>query len=153
MENYSKTLRAAGPLIACLGTAWLGAQFRPGAWYEGLQKPPFTPPNIAFPIAWSILYTGIAIAGFLGSRRGEEGRSAMRFYYLQLALNALWTPLFFGMQSPLIALIEILILLVAIVWTIRSFWRISPLSAYLMLPYLSWVTFATYLTAGIVYLN
>lgn len=153
MENYFKRVRPAIPPLACLGTAWLGAQFRPGGWYEGLEKPPFTPPNIAFPVAWSILYIGIAVAGSLIARRGEESKRAMRFYYLQLALNALWTPLFFGMQSPAAALIEILILLVAIWCTVRSFWGISRLSAYLMLPYLGWVTFATYLTAGILILN
>lgn len=146
-------LRLFLPVVCCLAVAWLGAQFRPGPWYEALQKAPLTPPNLAFPIAWSILYTLIGISGVLIERRGSSGGEARRAYYLQLLLNGLWTPIFFGLNMPLLGLVEIIALLIAIFITIRRAMKVSRTAGYLLFPYLVWVAFATYLNAGIVLLN
>ena len=119
-------------------------------WYQKLEKPSFNPPRWVFGPAWSTLYVLMGIADFLVSREGGEAASkAKRIYRVQLALNAVWSVLFFGLRSPLAALFEIVFLWVAILMTIVAFWRVSKLAAALLVPYFLWTTFATVLNGAI----
>lgn len=119
-------------------------------WYRKLDKPSFNPPRWVFGPAWSTLYLLMGIADFLVSREGgEEARNAKGIYRVQLVLNAIWSVLFFGLRSPLAALVEIVFLWVAILMTIVAFWRVSKLAAALLVPYFLWTTFATVLNASI----
>jgi tryptophan-rich sensory protein len=119
--------------------------------YEGLAKPWFNPPNGVFPVVWTILYVLIAIAGWLAWRAGA-GRRLIPFF-VQIALNVVWSFAFFAAHSPAAGLAVIGALWLAIVWTILSFWPISRPASYLLMPYLAWVTFAALLNAGIFWLN
>lgn len=121
-------------------------------WYRTLNKPAFNPPDTIFGPVWSLLYLLIGIAAYLVARDGRQGRAlstARTFNWVQLALNTLWSLLFFGRRSPLAGMVEIVFLWVAILLTILSYWRISRLAALLLLPYLLWTTFATFLNIAI----
>jgi len=125
------------------------------AWYATLNRPPLTPPNWVFGPVWTILYLMIAAALFL-FYRDERDRVPMRINALigaHLASNLAWTPLFFGRQNPAAALADILFLVVTLIAIIAHFWRKHPVSALLLIPYLAWVTFATYLNTGFWLLN
>lgn len=132
-----------------------GARFQPGPWYAQLIKPPLTPPDAVFPVAWTLLYLMIAIAGWLAWQVPDSPlkRYAFSCYGLQLALNAAWSWLFFGLQQPVAGLVDIVLLLAAITINIVWFRPLSRLAAILLVPYLAWVGFALYLNAGIVWLN
>ncbi|SEK78578.1 TspO/MBR family protein [Halomonas daqiaonensis] len=136
-------------------TAMSGIATPPGDWYAGLVKPPLTPPDLAFPIAWGTLYLLMAIAAW---RATLAAPAASRWYTLwpfvaQLAVNALWSILFFGLHWMLVALVDLLLLWGLIVLTLRRFARVSPLAAWLLVPYLAWVSFAAYLNAAVWWLN
>jgi tryptophan-rich sensory protein len=137
--------------------AWLGNTVTmPSipAWYAGLQKPPFNPPNSVFPIAWGILYTLMAVAAWFVWRTGSPARRpALIAFFVQLAVNVAWSFAFFGAKNPLLGLVVVFALLAAIVWTIVTFARVSRTAAWLLAPYLAWVCFATLLNASILYLN
>ena len=140
-------------IIAVLTTGlligWLTA---PGDWYEGLAKPSFNLPNWIFGPVWTGLYLLIAVAGWrLWSR--APASSAMRLWFAQMGLNWLWSPTFFGLQAPTLALIIILILVTTIIVFIVSSRRIDTTSSLLFVPYLAWVAFAALLNAAIVVLN
>ena len=145
-------------LAACYGAAFLGQlATTPNVptWYAGLAKPAFNPPNAVFPVVWGILYTVMAVAAWLvwrtpPSRMRTIGLSV---FAAQLALNAAWSWAFFGAHSPLGGLIVIILLIAAIAWTIAAFWRTSRVAAWLMAPYLGWVSFASLLNASILVLN
>jgi benzodiazapine receptor len=125
-------------------------------WYAVLRKPPFNPPDWIFGPVWTTLYIMMGIAAFLVWRNGLENkivRIALACYIVQLALNAIWTPLFFGLHSPLLGLIDIVLLFNAITVTIYAFFQISRPAAILLIPYLAWVFFATVLNASIYILN
>ncbi|SRR5690606_33770482 len=122
------------------------------AWFEGLDKPSFQPPDAVFGPVWAGLYLLIIAAGWLVWR--EVGVSAVLVpWVVQLALNLGWSVVFFGLESPGWAVAEIALLLAAIVWTIVSFWPVHRLAALLLVPYLGWVGFATALTVAIASLN
>ena len=133
--------------------ALFGAQFEPGLWYEALRKPPLTPPSWVFGPVWSLLYLTIAVAGWLIWRARRNRVPALALWGVQLALNAAWSFLFFGLQRQSLALLEIGILLVFIVATAVVFFRVRPLAGALFAPYAAWVAFASYLNAGLWYLN
>jgi len=137
-------------LVAC--AALFGAQFEPSDWYGVLVKPPLTPPNWIFGPVWSVLYVLIAVAGWLVWRSGAPWH-ALGLWGAQLMLNALWSYLFFGLQRPGIALVEISLLLGFVAATTLSFARVRRLACALFVPYALWVAFATYLNAGLWYLN
>lgn len=139
-------------LLVALAAA-SGAMFEPGAWYEALRKPPLNPPNWIFAPVWTLLYLGIAVAGWLVWRKGAATTVPLGFWLAQLALNALWSYLFFGINQTGLALVEIVVLLVMVVSTAVAFLRIDSVAGALMIPYAAWVSFATYLNAGIWYLN
>ena len=140
-------------IAVCLGGGLLiGINNIPGAWYQSLVKPSFNPPNWIFAPAWSILYVLIGIAGartWLFARRSP----AMALWGLQLVLNFLWSPLFFGLQRPSLALLVILPLLLVILAFITLVWNRDRPSALCFLPYAAWVAFASLLNASIVALN
>lgn len=148
-------LGLCGWLLLCFAAASLGALFPPGAWYAALQKPSWNPPGWIFGPVWSALYTMMAVAAWLAWQRGgfaAQGR-ALGAFLAQLALNALWTPLFFGLHWPGVAFAEIVLLWLAIAWTIALFWRVQRAAAYLLLPYLAWVSFAAVLNGALWRLN
>lgn len=125
-------------------------------WYNQLNKPSFMPPSWLFGPVWTILYILIASAGFLVWEKGLQDKKvkiALLVFLVQLVLNVLWTPLFFGMKLLLIALIEIVILWITIAITIVLFRKISLTASVFMLPYLLWVSFAVLLNASIYNLN
>jgi len=125
-------------------------------WYANLVKPPGNPPNAVFGPVWSVLYVlmGIAFARVWHlSPAGPEKRRALVLFAVQLILNLAWTPLFFGAHLTGLALIEILTLWGFILLTLLSFRRLDPVSGWLLLPYLVWVSYATYLNAGLWWLN
>lgn len=126
------------------------------SWYATLQKPAFTPPNWLFAPAWITLYLLMGIAAFLVWRVGLENRrvrTALIIFLVQLVLNALWSVVFFGMQSPLYGVIVIAILWLMILLVILKFARISAAAAWLLVPYILWVSFATALNISIWILN
>jgi translocator protein len=124
----------------------------PRAWYLSLARPPGTPPNWVFGAVWTGLYTMVGVAGWLVWRRGTTTRP-LRLWGWQLAANACWTPAFFGLHSPPLALAVIVLLLVLIVLTMHAFWRVRRLATWLMAPYLAWTGYAAYLNAGFWWLN
>jgi benzodiazapine receptor len=125
-------------------------------WYEQLNKPSFQPPDWLFGPIWTVLYILMAAAVFLVWQRGFDKKSvriAMSFFAIQLALNACWTLIFFGLNSILGGLIEIIILWAAIVITTIQFKKVSTAASVLMLPYLVWVSFAGLLNTSLYILN
>ncbi len=131
----------------------LGAIYAPpGVWYQALNKPTWNPPSWLFAPVWTFLYVSMAVAAWLVWKRGSE-RPALRYYLVQLALNALWTPVFFGAHQLGWGLVVIIALWAAIVLTLREFWAVSRPAAWLLVPYLAWVSFATFLNFTILRLN
>lgn len=126
-----------------------------GDWYPTLNRPPLTPPDAVFGPVWSVLFGLMGLAAWhVWRRTGLLGAPvAMGLFLAQLALNLGWSVLFFGIQRPDLALVEILILWPVILATLIAFWRIDRIAGALLLPYLLWVAFAIYLNAGFVYLN
>ncbi|EJN08858.1 tryptophan-rich sensory protein [Bradyrhizobium sp. YR681] len=136
-----------------VGLGWLiGATNLPGTWYAGLAKPGFVPPNWAFPVAWTILYVMIAIAGWRTFRRERMGK-AMQAWAAQLALNFAWSPVMFTMHGIGAALVILICLFVAIVTYIGLEASRDRLAAALFVPYAAWVAFAGVLNAAIWRLN
>jgi len=157
IENTpGRTLLAlAGWLSLSLAAASLGAFFGPGDWYASLEKPWWNPPGWIFGPVWTALYTMMAVAAWLVWRQGGWGKQSkpLLFFLAQLALNALWTPLFFGLHRPRVAFAEIVLLWLAIVATLTAFRPVSRLAAWLLAPYLAWVSFAAALNFTLWCLN
>jgi len=149
----------AALLVVCLGVGALGsAATTPNLepWYASLRKPAFTPPAIAFPIVWTTLYVMMAVAAWRVWRADAAyfpKRAALVAFFVQLVLNAAWSWAFFAAQSPGLGLLVIVLLLVALVWTIIAFARVSRLAAWLLVPYLAWGAFATVLNGAIFAMN
>ena len=122
-------------------------------WYNSLNKSPLSPPNIAFPIAWSILYLLMAISVSIIINHNPIDKKSVIVFAVQLILNFFWTFIFFGLKQPLFALIEIIVLDIMIIITISRFKNISKLSSILLVPYLIWCLFASYLTLHVVMFN
>lgn len=137
----------------------IGAVFTTPAiptWYAGLIKPELAPPNWIFGPVWTTLFALMGIAAFLVWQKGIQRRDvkiALGVFLTQLILNTLWSVIFFGFQSPGVALIEIVILWIAILVTILTFAKISKRAAWLLIPYILWVSFASYLNYAIWMLN
>src|SRR3989338_10314722 len=124
-------------------------------WYIALIKPSFSPPNWIFGPVWTLLYFLMGISFYLIWKQGWKNKVKIAgvFFLSQLALNFLWSFLFFGLRSPLLGLIDILALWGLIVITMKKFYPLSKLAFYLLIPYILWVTFATILNASILILN
>jgi len=141
-------------LVGVIGSVFTVSAI-PG-WYAGLVKPALNPPNWVFGPVWATLYTLMGITAFLVWKNGwekNEVKAALGVFGLQLFLNTTWSIVFFGLHSPGWALLNIIILWIAIVWTMTVFYRISKPAAYLLLPYILWVSFALYLNYSIWMLN
>ena len=159
----SPWLRLAAAILPVAATAVVGSlstQAEIGGWYAQLNKPWFNPPDWVFPVAWTILYTMIAIAlwRLLGARPrtgpSREGwRLALAAFLVQIALNAAWTPVFFSAHAIALGLVVVAMLLVMVLWTIRLTWRFDRLAAWLLVPYAVWVAFATILNAAVLRIN
>jgi len=121
-------------------------------WYLSLVRPPLTPPNFLFGPVWSVLYLMIGVAGWLVWRRQGAGR-ALRIWGWQLAVNAAWSPVFFGLQRIGLALAVAAALVATVALTVRAFARVHRPAAWMMAPYLAWTCFAAYLNAGFWWLN
>jgi len=121
-------------------------------WFADLDKPAFYPPGALFGIVWTVLYVLVAVAGWLAWRRGGGSRVVVP-WAAQITLNLGWSLVFFGLRQPAWAMVVIIALLAAIVWTIVAMWPHDHAAAYLMAPYLLWVAFATVLNGAIVALN
>ena len=142
---------AAFLVVVIGGGLSIGFMTRPDAWYAGLAKPPFNPPNWVFAPAWTLLYVLIAIAG---ARTFEQGLGvAFGLWLAQLALNFVWSPVFFRLHRPGLALAIVAALLAVILAFIVQRWDVDLVSALLFVPYAGWVAFATLLNASIVVLN
>ena len=128
------------------------------AWYKSLNQSPLTPPNWVFPIAWTILYALIIASGVVFLSAATTIRDAVRspgfFYYCAAwVLNLSWSQIFFRFQRPDLSFVVILAMLTFIALNIRAFYQVSRLAAYLLVPYVAWVSFATYLNGYIVFMN
>jgi translocator protein len=157
MNRYSKILVC---VATCLAIGFLSGQVTKDAiltWYPTIEKPIFNPPNWVFAPVWSLLFMMMGVAAGLvwtkleGSK--EVVRKALIFFAIQLALNSLWSYLFFGLHNPFLALIEIVLLWLLIYETYNQFVKINKIAGYLLIPYLLWVGFATILNANIWWLN
>lgn len=157
LSMWLAVLIAILPVVAAslIGSAVTVPQI-PG-WYAGLIKPPFNPPNWLFAPVWTTLFALMGLAAFRVWRlpNGTPGKAkALLAYHIQLALNMLWSCVFFGLNSPIGGLLVIVLLLVAMIWTMRCFAALGDrLSAALFVPYLAWVSFASLLNASIWWLN
>ena len=147
-----------GLALVCLGVGAAGglATGRSvGTWYAELRKPAWTPPGWLFGPVWTVLYASMAVAAWLvWTKAGARAAAVpLALFAVQLALNAAWTPVFFGLRLPGPAFAVIVALWAAIVATGAAFWHVRPVAGMLMLPYLAWVTFATGLNFAIWRLN
>jgi len=135
--------------------AWVGAMFTPGEWYVQLQKPSWTPPGYVFGPVWTLLYAMMGVAAWAIWRKSGIARAIapLTIFVVQLILNGLWSWVFFGLQNPGLAFVNIVALWLMILATTITFWRHSVRAAVLLLPYLVWVTFASVLNFEIWNLN
>ena len=157
MANWLKLIIAlALPQLAGLG-GLLFTDTGESSWYQGLTKPSWNPPGWVFGPVWTTLYILMGIAFYLvwksETTSRETKKAAIAFWIIQLVLNFFWTIIFFGAQSPFYAFIEIVVLWLSILVTIILFARINKLAAWLMVPYILWVSFASVLTYTIYQLN
>lgn len=122
--------------------------------YKTLNKPPLSPPGILFPIVWTILFIlmGISIYRIMVSNNDKKNEARL-IYFIQLIINACWTPIFFGLQEFFLAFLWILMLILLVITMILLFFKIDKISAYLNIPYLAWLLFACYLNFGVFILN
>jgi benzodiazapine receptor len=152
-------IKLAASVVVSLLAGFIGSFFttpKIAGWYAGLNKPSFTPPGWLFGPVWTALYVLMGIALYLVWRKGLAAkgvRAALVIFFAQLVLNALWSYAFFGAESPLAGLVVIIALWAMIVASIAAFAPISPVAAWLLVPYILWVTFATVLNASIYFLN
>jgi len=142
-------------VLAAVAAGWIGSNFMPGEWYTSLAKPAWNPPSSVFGPVWTILYVLMGVAAWLVWRKaGFSGaRVALSLFIVQLVLNSLWSYLFFGLQKPMVAFVEILVLWCAILATLVSFWKVRPSAGALLIPYLCWVSFAAALNYQLWRLN
>ncbi|MEM1074158.1 MAG: TspO/MBR family protein [Pseudomonadota bacterium] len=139
-------------LLACLGAGATGGLFPPGPWYRGLTKPWFTPPDWVFPVTWTTLYLCMSIAGARVAM-AEGNALAMALWSMQIAFNALWTPVFFGLKNIRLGMAVVVFLWGTVLATLLVLWAVDWLAGLLFVPYLIWVTIAAALNAEIWRLN
>jgi tryptophan-rich sensory protein len=147
-------------LVVCVAFSFLaavgGAFVSPDStWFQNLEQPAFQPPNWLFGPVWSALYLMIGVSLWLVWRRGMlfKDLKLTVVFAAQWFLNFLWSVLFFGLQNILLALVWIVVLLGFIIWTLALFWKVDRWAGILLIPYLLWVSFATFLTATLFSLN
>jgi benzodiazapine receptor len=150
--NYAKLVVSIG---ICLLVAFIAGMFTSSSvstWYANLNKPSFNPPSWLFGPVWTVLYILMGISLYL-VWNANGSKTALVFFGVQLALNFAWSFLFFSMHNPLVAFVDILLLLSMIVLTTIQFYPISRTAAYLFIPYILWVSFASILNFSIYWLN
>ena len=128
-------------LAACGAAGATGSMFEPGKWYEGLDKPVWTPPGIVFPLVWITVYIAIAYAAMRIALLDGAGQ-ALAFWAAQIAFNTLWSPVFFGLKRMRAAMAILCFLWVSVAATMISFWVLDPVAGALFAPYLLWVSIA-----------
>jgi benzodiazapine receptor len=152
-------LKLVASIFICQCAGIIGSLFTTRAipqWYAHIHKPAFTPPNWVFAPVWTMLFTLMGIAAFLVWRKGLRTtgvKHALSIFLLQLALNSLWSVVFFGGRSIIGGLAVIVFLWLAILWTMSRFFVISRPAAALLIPYIAWVSFAFILNVALVFLN
>jgi len=152
-------LKLVVSILACQCAGFIGSIFTMPAiptWYETLAKPSFTPPSWLFAPAWVTLYVLMGVAAFLIWRKGLDIRNvktALIIFLVQLVLNALWSAIFFGAKSLIGGAVVIVLLWIAILFTILRFFKISAAAGGLLIPYILWVSFASVLNISILALN
>ncbi|MBI4004968.1 tryptophan-rich sensory protein [Candidatus Roizmanbacteria bacterium] len=155
----SKTSKLVTAVLGCELVGILSIPFTFVAiptWYVTLNKPAFSPPNWIFGPVWTALYFMMGVAAYLVWQKGlknKKVRRALVYFLLQLGFNFFWSIIFFGLRQPLLAFVDIVLLWGAIFITIMQFSKLSKPAAYLMIPYLLWVSFAMVLNLSIVSLN
>ena len=142
----------------CLFFGFLGSFFTSSSindWYVSIKKPSFNPPNWIFGPVWTFLYVlmGISLYTIINRRFDKKVKSGIITFGIQLTLNFFWSIIFFGLKNILLAFIEIVVLWFFIIVTILKFWRIDKRASYLLIPYLTWVSFAAVLNFSIYLLN
>lgn len=151
-STFQQALVLLGFIVLTFLAPLAGAFTPPGAWYQTLNKPSWNPPPWIFGPVWTLLYLGMAVAAWLVWKRGGQGQ-ALRLYVVQLALNAAWTPVFFGAHQLGAAFIVIVCMWIAIFLTQRAFQAVSRPAGLLLVPYLAWVSFASMLNFTLWRLN
>lgn len=151
-------IKLIASIVICQLAGIIGAFFTTpsiSGWYADLNKPFFNPPSWLFGPVWTLLYLLMGVSLYLvWSQKNQAGKKlALTIFAIQLGLNSLWSIVFFGLQLPWVAFLEILVLLFFIVLTIVKFFPISKKSAYFLIPYLLWVSFASILNLYIARLN
>jgi len=145
-------------VVICLAAGRLGAALTEPAlegWYDTLQKPNWTPPDVVFPVAWSVLYVTMGIAAWLVWKTAERGelRLPLTLFFSQLVINVLWSFSFFGQRSPFLGLICLGALVLAVILTTIAFTRVNRAAGWLFLPYLLWLGYAGALNFAIWKMN
>ncbi len=164
MESYDRTTirsfpKLAAAILLCVIVGSIGSLVTitgPGSWYTTLQKPFFAPPNWVFAPVWITLFVLMGIALYLVWESGTQHRDvrvALGMFGVQFVLNVLWSFFFFGLRSPLLGLVDILLLWMMIAVTIIVFYRVNKRAAYLLIPYIAWVSLATALNGAIYFMN
>ena len=139
-------------LAACFAAGSTGGLFPPGPWYRKLAKPSWTPPDWLFPVAWTVLYLCMAAAGARAALAESNGL-AMALWSLQIALNGLWTPVFFGLKRIKLGFAVLCLLWLSVGATMLALWQVDWIAGLLFLPYLVWVTVAGALNLSVWRLN
>lgn len=157
--DRNKILKLIAAILVCQFAGFIGSFFTAPSvttWYASIQKPDFTPPNWIFAPVWTTLFLLMGISLYLVWERGlekKEVKLAISIFGIQFVLNIIWSLLFFGLQNPFFAFVEIILLWIAILATIVLFYRISGKAGLLMVPYILWVSFAAFLNYSIWILN
>lgn len=141
-----------GFFAACCAAAASGALFPPGDWYDELARPSWTPPNWLFPVAWTTIYILISVAGARIAALPNAG-VVLSFWAAQIVINAIWSPVYFGLRRMKASLIIIGALWIAVAATMAAFWSYDPVAGALFAPYLLWVTIAGALNYQFLRLN
>lgn len=160
--NHKKITKSSISLgifvILCLFVEVIGSYWTRetvSIWYPKLLKPSWTPPDWVFGPVWSLLYIMIAVSGWLifKAQSSPQRSTALRFYFVQLGLNFIWSFLFFSLRSPLLGLIDIVLLCLMVMLTIMNAWQVRRSAAFLLIPYLLWIIYAASVNAGVWLLN
>jgi tryptophan-rich sensory protein len=153
----TRWLSLIGFVVVCLLVGYGGSLFTQASlttWYAQLQRPPLTPPDRVFGPVWTALYILMAIAGWRIWNLGSPKRKPlMALFFAQLFLNGVWSYLFFGLQNPRIALVDIVLLWLCLFILVQKSLRAERPAGFLLVPYILWVSFATYLNAAFAWLN
>ena len=155
IKNWLKLIIS---ILICQTAGFIGSLFTSSSvrtWYPYINKPGFTPPDSVFAPVWTLLYVMMGVSLFLVWKvyREKDIRSAVKIFFIQLFLNTAWSFFFFGLKSPLFGFVVIIILWLAILFTIIKFFKISRVAGYLLIPYIAWVSFASVLNLSIFLLN